>query len=110
MKKVHFAFKLPSRQNGKKPGLSKVSVKKRCLHVYKKLQQHTQMHKQYSDFIHEFLAIHKEYLTMSQTVKQNEYLIIGVHKNDSTTQLILVFDANAISTKGITLNYWLLVG
>ncbi|XP_029155926.1 uncharacterized protein LOC114928760, partial [Nylanderia fulva] len=108
-----FIVRLPFRTNKAQLGESREIAIKRLCYLERKFQRDKEFHKQYSNFMREYIKLnHMSRITDCCDTSLPTYLPHhGVLRETSiTTKLRVVFDGSAKTTSGISLNDTLMVG
>ncbi|XP_065088590.1 uncharacterized protein LOC135710068 [Ochlerotatus camptorhynchus] len=111
-----FIVRLPFDDSKPALGESLTAAIKRLRSMEKRFDRNPEFHKQYSDFIEEYLALgHMEEVPENEvSVKASESFYLPHHAvmkaESTTTKLRVVFDASSASESGVSLNDRLLAG
>ncbi|XP_033339833.2 uncharacterized protein LOC117228236 [Megalopta genalis] len=107
-----YTVRIPFKTNAGRLGDSHKLALKRFYSLENKLHKQEELHKQYSDFIREYLALRHMSLIANDTNREGLYLPhhAVLKATSTTTKLRVVFDASAKTKSGISLNDILLVG
>lgn len=108
-----FIVKLPFIRNVADIGETRVMAERRFLAIERRLQRNSEIQKQYSDFLSEYIQLgHMEEIGCSDLMKPHSFLPhhFVLRPDSTTTKLRVVFDASAKGNSNLSLNDMMAIG
>ncbi|CAK9799145.1 hypothetical protein ANTPLA_LOCUS1910 [Anthophora plagiata] len=107
-----YIVRFPFKEGAGKFGDSYKGALKRFYSLERKLEGQDELHKQYSEFMAEYLKLGHMSIIEKDTIHEGLYLPhhAVIKTTSTTTKLRVVFDASAKTSSGVSLNDTLLVG
>lgn len=109
-----FTVKLCFKTDRGKFGNSLPAAQARLSVMERKFKKYPEFHKQYADFMDEYISLgHMEEVPEDERIKEESYIIphqAVVRPSSTTTKLRVVFDASSKSSSGVSLNDALAIG